>query len=458
MNQSSSVPTMDALMAVLDDAATLRQPLLLPCGVTLPNRIAKGAMSEWMADPLQQATVAHQNLYRAFAAGGAGMLLTGNVQVDRLHLEQAGNVVIDGPQNASRRAALRAWSAAAKNAGSQIWMQLSHAGRQSQPLINPTPKAPSAVPLKMPLLKFGTPVPLTHTEILELVDRFANAAAVARETGFDGIELHAAHGYLFSQFLSPRSNLRQDDWGGDLAGRARFLLSVVTAIRRKVGSDFPIAVKLNSADFQRGGFSFEDSQVVAGWLDEAGVDLIEISGGSWEVPAMMNIEVFEPTFDPHVSQLKRDRESYFARFAPEMRRHIKRAKLMVTGGFLTARGMADAITTGGVDLIGLARPLCLDPNAPSALLKGEVAQLRRREDYLRVGPGILGTNSSIKAIRAINGLAGGTWCNAQMFRMAQGLSPDPNLNFTSTFLRLQIKDKRMNRALRAQLSIAGKKS
>jgi hypothetical protein len=172
----------------------------------------------------------------------------------------------------------------------------------------------------------------------------------------------------------------------------------------------------------------------------------------------MNIEVFEPTFDPHISQLKRDRESYFARFAPEMRRHIKRAKLMVTGGFLTARGMADAITTGGVDLIGLARPLCLDPNAPSALLKGEVTQLRRREDYLRVGPGILGTNSSIKAIRAINGLAGGTWCNAQMFRMAQGLSPDPNLNFTSTFLRLQIKDKRMNRALRAQLSIAGKKA
>jgi 2,4-dienoyl-CoA reductase-like NADH-dependent reductase (Old Yellow Enzyme family) len=457
MNQSSNVATMDVPMPVLDDAATLRQPLLLPCGVTLPNRIAKGAMSEWMADPLQQATVEHRNLYRAFAAGGAGMLLTGNVQVDRLHLEQAGNVVIDGPQNASRRAALRAWSAAAENTGSQIWMQLSHAGRQSQPIINPTPKAPSAAPLTMPFIKFGTPVPLTHAEILELVDRFANAAAVARETGFEGVELHAAHGYLFSQFLSPRSNLRQDDWGGDLAGRARFLLSVVTAIRKKVGSDYPIAVKLNSTDFQRGGFSFEDSQVVAGWLDEASIDLIEISGGSWEAPAMVNIEGLEPNFDPHLSQSKRDRESYFARFAPEMRRHIKRAKLMVTGGFRTARGMADAIRTGGVDLIGLARPLCLEPSAPLALLEGEVTQLKPREDYLRVGPGILGPNSSVRIMRAINGLGGGTWCNAQMFRMAQGLSPEPNLNFISTFIRLQAKDKRMNRALRAQLFMGGKR-
>jgi 2,4-dienoyl-CoA reductase-like NADH-dependent reductase (Old Yellow Enzyme family) len=117
-------------------------------------------------------------------------------------------------------------------------------------LVNPTPKAPSPVPLVLPGIKFGTPVALTEKEILDLIVRFGDAAAVARETGFDGVQLHAAHGYLFSQFLSPRSNLRQDEWGGDLAGRTRFLLAVVEAIRARVGPDFPIAVKLNSADFQ----------------------------------------------------------------------------------------------------------------------------------------------------------------------------------------------------------------
>lgn len=240
----------------------------------------------------------------------------------------------------------------------------------------------------------------------------------------------------------------KNEWGGDLAGRARFLLSVVRAIRVKVGADFPIGVKLNSADFQRGGFSFEDSQIVAGWLDEASTDLIEISGGTWEAPAMANIEGMEPNFDPHVSQSKRDRESYFARFAPEMRRNIKRAKLMVTGGFRTAQGMADAIATGGVDLIGLSRPLCLDPDAPTALLKGTLTRLAARENELRVGPGLLGPHSRIKLIRAINGLGSMTWFNAQMIRMSQGLPPDPKLGFIPAFIRMQMLDKRMARAIR----------
>jgi 2,4-dienoyl-CoA reductase-like NADH-dependent reductase (Old Yellow Enzyme family) len=442
----------DAPHAEIHGASILNQPLLLPCGVALPNRIAKGAMSEWMADSQQRATLAHQNLYRAFAKGGPGMLLTGNVQVDRFHLEQAGNVVIDGPQDASQLTALRAWSASTRGENTHIWMQLSHAGRQSQPMINPRPKAPSAVPLKMPGIKFGLPVPFTHAEIVALVQRFADAAVVARETGFDGIELHAAHGYVFSQFLSPRSNLREDEWGGDLAGRARFLLAVVRAIRTKVGWDYPIGVKLNSADFQRGGFSFEDSKIVASWLDEASVDLIEISGGSWEAPAMVNIEGLEPNFDPHVSQSRRDKESYFARFAPEIRRNIKRAKLMVTGGFRTIRGMVDAVATGDVDLIGVARPLCLEPDAPKALLRGEITGLKSPEN-LRIGPGMLGPHSSLLLLRAINGLGMANWCNAQMFRIAEGLKPDAKLSFVSTIIRMQLLDKRMTKNLKRVASI-----
>jgi 2,4-dienoyl-CoA reductase-like NADH-dependent reductase (Old Yellow Enzyme family) len=428
-------------------AAILGKPLTLPCGVTLPNRLVKAAMSELLADTRNRATAAHQTLYGAWAKDGPGLMLTGNVQIDRQHMEHAGNVAIQGKQNADQLTALRAWSTAAKREGSQIWMQLAHAGRQTQKWVNDTPKAPSAVPLDLPGIKFGTPIALTQIEIVDLIERFGYAASVARQTGFDGVELHAAHGYLFSQFLSPRSNVREDEWGGDLAGRARFLLEVVRAIRTKVGADFPIAIKLNSADFQRGGFSFEDSQIVAGWLDEASVDLIEISGGTWEQPKMANIEGVEPAFDPFVSKASRDREAYFARFAPEMRKHLKRTKLMVTGGFRTAMGMADAIANDGVDLIGLGRPLCLDPSASAALLRGMSVNLVQPDARLRLGSGLLGPQSPIKLLRAINGLGSMTWYNEQIIRLGAGLDSDPKMKFLPAFIRMQNRDKRMARAL-----------
>lgn len=420
----------------------LSTPLKLPCGVTLPNRLCKAAMSELVADTHNRATHAHAELYRAWARNGPGLLLTGNVQIDRRHLEHPGNVVIDGAQDAERLAALRVWATAAKSGGGHVWMQLAHAGRQTHRYVNSAPKAPSAAPLALPGVKFGTPTPLTGAEIIDLVDRFAQASAVAREAGFDGVQLHAAHGYLFSQFLSPRSNLRHDEWGGDLAHRARFLLETVKAMRAKVGPDYPIAVKLNSADFQRGGFSFEDSQTVAGWLDEASVDLIEISGGTYEQPTMSNIAGTEERVEPTLSRASRDRESYFARFAPEIRARLKRTRLMVTGGFRTARGMADAIAQDGVDMVGLGRPLCLDPDAPSALLAGADLKLKQPET-LRLGPGLLGPKSPVKLLRAINGLGSVTWYNEQILRLAAGGRPDPKLPFLPAFLRSQARDKHM---------------
>jgi 2,4-dienoyl-CoA reductase-like NADH-dependent reductase (Old Yellow Enzyme family) len=432
---------------IIQTAAVLNTPLTLPCGVTLPNRLAKGAMSELLADSSNQATVKHQTLYRAFAEQGPGMLLTGNVQIDRLHLEHGGNVVIQGPQSAAQLSALRAWSSAAKIAGGQIWMQLSHAGRQTQKSINPTPKAPSSIQVTLPGNKFGTPVTLTHAEILDLVERFAFAAGIARDTGFDGVQLHAAHGYLISAFLSPRTNQRNDEWGGDLPRRARFLLAAVAAIREKVGPHYPISVKLNSADFQKGGFSFEDSQTVAGWLDDAGVDLIEISGGTYEQPKMANIQGLEPVFDPTLTKSTREREAFFARFAPEIRRHVKRAKLMVTGGFRTAQGMADAITHDGVDLIGIGRPLCVYPDAPAALLNGTLSGFESVEHHLRIGPGLLGPQSAITMIKAINGLGAMTWYNEQQLRMAEGLAPDPKMNFFMAFLRAYSRESRVAREL-----------
>jgi hypothetical protein len=222
---------------------------------------------------------------------------------------------------------------------------------------------------------------------------------------------------------------------------------VVRTIRKRVGADFPIAIKLNSADFQRGGFSFEDSQIVAGWLDEASVDLIEISGGTWEQPKMANIEGVEPAFDPFVSKASRDREAYFARFAPEMRKHLKRTKLMVTGGFRTAQGMADAIANDGVDLIGLGRPLCLTPGAAATLLRGDPVDLQQPDHRLRLGGGLLGPQSPIKLLRAINGLGSMTWYNEQILRLGAGLAPDREMKFLPAFISMQKRDKRMAEAL-----------
>ncbi|MDG0970118.1 MAG: NADH:flavin oxidoreductase, partial [Porticoccaceae bacterium] len=250
----------------------------LPCGASLPNRLSKAAMTEGLATGDGVPTAELARLYGLWSDGGAGMLLSGNIMVDKDHLERPGNVVIDQPPNQAMRDALRRWAEAGTRNGNHLWAQISHAGRQTQKIVNPHPKAPSAVKLGLPGGQFGRPVALTEKEIDDIVSRFSVCAAAVKEAGFTGVQIHAAHGYLLSQFLSPRSNQREDQYGGDLANRARMLLAVVDAIRGAVGPDFPVAVKLNSADFQKGGFAFEESLQVAQWLQDHGIDLIEISG------------------------------------------------------------------------------------------------------------------------------------------------------------------------------------
>ncbi len=427
----------------------LAQPLPLPCGATLPNRLAKAAMTERLADGAGRPTARLERLYRAWSEGGAGLLITGNVIVDRNHLEAPGNVVLQGEQDSEARAAFARWAAASQVGGNQVWMQLSHAGRQTQKMVNPAPRAPSAVAVGLPGGQFGRPVALSEPEILGLIAAFGDAAKVARETGFDGVQIHGAHGYLISEFLSPRANQRQDGWGGDLAGRARFLLEVTRRVRACVGADFPVSVKLNSADFQRGGFAFEDSQIVAGWLDAAGVDLIEVSGGSYEQPAMMNVLGMEPVADQVVRESTLARESYFQRFAPEIRARLSRAKLMVTGGFRTASGMADAVAQDGVDLIGLGRPLCVDAGAAGRLLRGEIGELDRWEGKLRLGSGWLGGGSPLMAIRALNTFAAQGWYYEQLVRLGDTGRADPGLGVLAAFIADQRRSRATARAWRA---------
>ncbi|MGE3541199.1 MAG: NADH:flavin oxidoreductase/NADH oxidase family protein [Candidatus Tectimicrobiota bacterium] len=334
----------------------LQQPLRLACGVTLPNRLAKAAMSEQLASLDHRPTPALLRLYERWGAGGAGLLITGNVMLDPTALVEPRNVVLTDARDLPL---LRAWAGVSQASGAQLWLQINHPGRQAPRFMTAQPVAPSAVPLQVARKAFAPPRALTEPEILQLIERFASTAALARQAGFRGVQIHAAHGYLISQFLSPLTNQRQDAWGGPLSNRMRFLLEIYRAIRALVGSGFPIGVKLNSADFQRGGLTETDSLAVARALAQAGVDLLEISGGTYEQPAMVGTQPQQES--------TQQREAYFLAYVRQVRQVIQ-TPLMLTGGFRSAAAMTAAIAEGHVDVIGLARPLAVEPDLPRRLL------------------------------------------------------------------------------------------
>jgi 2,4-dienoyl-CoA reductase-like NADH-dependent reductase (Old Yellow Enzyme family) len=413
----------------------------MTCGATLPNRLAKAAMTEGMATPDGLPTAELERLYGLWSDGGAGMLLSGNIQIDRDHLERPGNVVIDRPADDSMIAALTSWAQAATRNGNHFWAQISHAGRQTQSNVNKHPKAPSAVKLGLPGGQFGEPVALTTEEIEELVDRFALAAQTCQQAGFTGVQIHAAHGYLLSSFLSPRSNLRTDEYGGSLENRARFLLAVVAKTRAATGPGFPISVKLNSADFQKGGFNFDDSLQVLQWLEEASVDLVEISGGTYEQPALMGSDGIEEKEEQNVAPSTRAREAYFVDFAKAMQDAVT-VPLMVTGGFRTRAAMESALASGAADLIGLGRPMCVMTDAPKQLLEG-LETLPRFEDELRLIPEWLGFLMRFQMVKAIAGFAVIFWFYEQLENLGQSGKTDPNLSVFSAFRAVEARNKRI---------------
>ena len=385
---------------------TIASPLSLPSGATLPNRLAKAAMSEVLADPATGAPSEHHvRLYQRWGDGGAGLLITGHVIVDPEGRGEPGNVVVTDRRHL---AGLARWAEAAQRGGARLWMQLNHAGRQAPRRVTRAPLAPSAVPVRGFAGAFARPRAMTDAEIRAVIERFAAAAAVAQAAGFHGVQIHGAHGYLVSQFLSPRTNLRDDAWGGDPARRMRFLLAVVDAVRAAVGPRFAVGVKLNSADFQRGGFTVDDAMDVARALERAGVDLLEVSGGNYESPAMAG----SGELPAAQRASSREREAYFLDYARRIR-GVTAMPLMLTGGMRTRATMDAVLGAGDVDVIGLARPLTVAPALPRALLTGEVAaaptvrvrsRIRRLDDALQV-----------------------FWYQAQIHRMARGDDPDLEL-------------------------------
>ena len=404
----------------------LAQTLTLPCGAVLPNRLAKAAMTEGLATPDGVPTEALERLYGMWSDGGPGMLLSGNIQVDADHLERPGNVVIDREPDDAMRSALTSWATAATRNGNHFWAQISHAGRQTQSNVNPHPKAPSAVKVGLPGGQFGEPVALTVPEIEDIVKRFGICAAAVKAAGFTGVQVHAAHGYLLSEFLSPRTNLRTDQYGGDLANRARALLEIVAEVRAAVGPEFPVAVKLNSADFQKGGFAFEDSLQVAALLEEASVDLIEISGGTYEQPKLMGLTGAEEEEKQNVAESTMMREAYFVDFALAMQDKVS-IPLMVTGGFRRLAAMEQAVEGGGADLIGLGRPMCVMTDAPNRLLQG-LAELPRYEQELSLFPRWLSFLEGVKALRSVAGFAVIFWYYAQLDLLGKTGQTAPDLS------------------------------
>lgn len=333
-------------------------PLTLPCGHVIPNRIAKAAMTEGLVDTQDRCTDELLRLYRTWARGGAGMLITGNIMIDRTHLERAGNVVVEDSSHGFVK--LREWARTVHEAGSQLWAQISHSGRQCPRMVNRHPLAPSAVQLQL-AGNFGQPREATEADIADIISRFGNTAAVLRDAGFDGVQIHAAHGYLLSQFLSPRTNRRTDQWGGSLENRARLLLEVVRTVRQRVGASFPVAVKLNSSDF-------------------------------------------------------------------------------VSGGFRTLEGMRQALREGHTDMIGIARPFCIEPEFPAGFFTHRLERLPVPEGQLVLGAGYWGPNSPSPTMRSLNNLCQAGWYYHQILELAAGRPPEARLSPRQALLNHLTRD------------------
>lgn len=378
--------------------------LTLPCGAILPNRLAKAAMTERLSRADGLPNELHQHLYARWAQTGAGLLITGNIMIDRRHLESAGNVVID---TESHLPALRAWAASSTSGGNRAWVQLNHSGRQTALFVNPHPHSASDIQLRK-LGLFGKPRPMSEAQIEATIEGFVRTALLCQRAGFTGVQIHAAHGYLLSQFLSPLTNRRTDRWGGSLENRSRLLMEIVTRVRAAAGPAFPLSVKLNSADFQRGGFEETDSLQVVKMLGEAGIDLLELSGGTYE-----RLVFLVPEEGEGMRESTRQREAYFLDFA-QRAREVSQVPIMLTGGFRSYDACVAALQSGAVDVIGMARPFLSDIDQIPAFIRGEVDRLQQHD--IRTG------------IALFESAAEGGFHARQLIRLAKGKAYQPGLS------------------------------
>ncbi|WP_065260541.1 NADH:flavin oxidoreductase/NADH oxidase family protein [Pseudomonas bananamidigenes] len=398
------------------------QILKLPNGQTVGNRIAKAAMEENLADRDQAPSRELFRLYQAWADGGAGLLLTGNVMIDRRAMTGPGGVVLEDERHLER---FRQWAEIARSGGAQVWVQLNHPGRQTFANMGQQALAPSAVALEMGSFSklFAEPRPMTEDDIEEVIQRFARSAALAEKAGFTGVQIHAAHGYLLSQFLSPLTNRRTDRWGGSLENRARLLLSVIEAVRQAVSPQFCVAVKLNSADFQRGGFDTDDARQVIEWLNEQPIDLLELSGGSYEAPAMQGEARDGRTLA---------REAFFLEMASELA-SVAHMPVMVTGG-IRRLPIVEQVLDSGIAMAGIATALAIEPDLVRHWREGRHSE-----------PQLPPIRWKRKALAALANMA---VVRFQMARLSRGRKPHPEVSALWALIRDRLYLSRRTRQYR----------
>ncbi|KAJ4983288.1 NADH:flavin oxidoreductase/NADH oxidase [Stagonosporopsis vannaccii] len=360
-------------------ALLLSSPLTTPSGVVFPNRLVKAAMAEDMSDNADPGDK-HISAYAKWGSGGWGCVLTGNVEVSSKYRGSFNSIVAKPSLSDETREIWKRWALASQSKGTPTIVQLVHPGRQSPPkagdrgFFEPT-IAPSPVPLNigdgifervLQRVAFGTPREMATADIHEVIDQFAYAAKLAYEAGFKGIELHGAHGYLLSTFLTAKTNLRTDEYGGTPAKRALIVIEVIRAVRKVVPASFCVGIKINSADVG-GNESLEESLVQVGLIAAEQIDFLEISGGSYEKPRMA-------VGDAGTRSEKR--EAFFLDYASAVRERYPDVILMVTGGFRSRKGMEAALRSGACDLIGIGRPAAVWPHLPNEVLLNEKVEER----------------------------------------------------------------------------------
>ncbi|KAJ5812389.1 hypothetical protein N7474_008690 [Penicillium riverlandense] len=413
----------------------IKEPLKLPCGLVLPNRLVKAAMAEGLADKGHSPGTRVSRVYGEWAKGGWGALLTGNVQVDVRHLGGYGDLVTREYREDERQS-LDAWKKYADTCqqhGTPAIAQICHPGRQSprgagERGLFRKPIAPSEVPLHIGSglaatvvrdIVFGVPKAMSHADIDHVISQFVNCARILAQCGFSGIEIHAAHGYLLSQFLSPRSNARQDDYGGSAERRARIILEIIHQIRSVVPASFCVGIKLNSADHNAS--HFEDIMTQIQLFNDAGVDFLEISGGSYEDPTMMGRGLRDETSNAK-SQYTESREAFFLDFAAETRKRFPNLILLLTGGFRTRKGINAALKGGVCDLVGIGRPAVLCPDFPRLIMDDTYSDHEAGVVFPKVPIPFL---ARLLRIKMLGGGAETQYFRAQIHRIAAGLLTHP---------------------------------
>jgi len=418
-------------------------PLTLPNGVSVQNRLCKAAMEENMAEAGQVPGRALIKLYEtwsneaAASDAGPGLILSGNVMVDPSAMTGPGGVILEADtlENPKTRTEFEAWAKAGQTGGSKFVMQISHPGRQvfANMGVEPVSASATKVTLAGSADKMFSPArELTEDEIRGIIRRFAETALAAQAAGFDGVQVHGAHGYLVAQFLSPLTNLREDEWGGSLENRAKFLLEIIRAIRDRVTSNFIVGVKLNSADFQKGGFDIADSEQVVDWLNVESVDFVEISGGSYESSAMMgNSE------DGRVESSTKKRELFFFDFAKRISETAK-MPLMVTGGVTKRETAENALNEAGVDMIGIGRAFAYSPHLVENWKENQSLQIEIEHARWKN--------------KAMGSLAGMAMTKQQLYRLGDGIPIKRKQSPLLALLGQQIKTGKLTKRYRAWLT------